>query len=122
MIKTYEQFMDDPYGEERDDDFQEMDAEDIPDDEMVDVQDLYDVMSDYLDQANVIYCNFTGENPDEVDNCSSPEDALDCLDEVTEDHGLYAQARELYDKIDNLQDQIDEAEAEEYFDDDDDED
>jgi len=110
MIKNYFKFLNesdnkdiDPYGEENWKD-EPLDAE-IPDDDMVDVDDLYDVMGDYLDQANVIYCNFTGDDPEKVDHCPSPEEAMDCLDKITKKHKSYKQAQELMEYIDDLQEE-----------------
>jgi hypothetical protein len=123
-IKTFEQFdVNDPYGEEIDADLS-LSQDDIPYDEitgiddLIDIDDLYNVMVNYLEQANIIYCNYVNENPDEIDNCTSPEDAMECLGEIEEDHGLYSQAQELLNRIDELQDQIDKIESEEYFNDD----
>jgi hypothetical protein len=82
---------------------------------------LYDDMTELLIQANSLYCNYNGEDPEECE-ISDPEEAIDLLNEIEEDHELYSQAQDLIDSIAALNDDIDSTDAEEYFNDDDDDD
>ncbi len=120
MFEQFKESLEDPYGEEIEGELPVQDNDkDIPDDEMVDIDDLYDVMGDLMWKANVLYCKFSGENPDEVDNAPSPEDAMESMDEIPEDSEYYEEATNISNEIGTLQEQIDEKEAEEAFEDDD---
>lgn len=72
---------------------------------------LYDQMSDLLNRASEIYKEFSGEEYD-----FDPEDAVDSLEELTPDDPNYEEAQSLIDDIQDLEIQIDEADAEEYYD------
>ena len=75
---------------------------------------LYDQMTDLLNRANILISNQEGNNPDEWE-ISNPDEALELLMDVHSD-----EAQELYNEIEQLNNKIDEADAEEYLSGDDD--
>ena len=96
----------------------ELDTDDDFEDDNAENSGLYDDMGDLLNQANTLVCNYKGEDSDEYE-ISSPDEAIDLLNEIEEDHELYSQAQELIDNIAALNDDIDSIEAKEYFDEED---
>lgn len=76
---------------------------------------LYDKMSILLNKANILYCKFKGDDPDDWEDYDSPEEAMEALDEIPESHELYTEALELYNEIYSLNEKIDETESESYF-------
>lgn len=74
---------------------------------------LYDQMTDLLNRASEIYKEFSGEEYD-----FDPDDAVESLEELTPDNPNYEEALTLIDEIRDIETKIDEADAEEYFDED----
>ena len=75
---------------------------------------LYDEMSELLNKANILISKSFNDNLDEY-SINSPEEALDLLYEISEDSEYYAYAQELIADIEDLNDQIDEMDAEEFY-------
>jgi len=73
---------------------------------------LYDQMTDLLIKASELYKKFSGEEYD-----FDPEDAVESLGEIimSPDSKLYDEAESLIDDIQDLETQIDEMDAEEYY-------
>jgi len=80
---------------------------------------LYDQMTDLLTKASELYKKFSGQEYD-----FDPEDAVESLGEIimSPDSKLYDEAQSLIDDIQDLETQIDEMDAEEYYNEDDDDD
>lgn len=75
---------------------------------------LYDTMSYLLDKANKLYCKFSGENSDDY-VISSPDEAMELIELIGDSSEFYTEARELYNEIKYLNDQIDSIDAEEMY-------
>jgi hypothetical protein len=82
---------------------------------------LYDIMTELITNATLLYQKFTGEEDDDfLGRVMDPEEARESLGEIPESHELYDEAQDLITQIDDIETQIDETDAEEYFTDDED--
>jgi len=72
---------------------------------------LYDQMSDKLNRVSELYKEITGEEYEFV-----PEEAIEALEELLGNAEYQEEAQQLIDDIQDLEEQIDELDAEEYFD------
>ena len=75
---------------------------------------LYDDMSELLDKANILICNYKGINPEENNEASDPEETNDSLAKIATPEAI-----NLIKEINDKSTEIDEMESESYYNEDD---